>query len=589
MNSPNLVFDNFQKAIADSPHLGFADMRNLDIFSKPGAVTLNFLSQMVTPSPKSFTFTADAATNVLTLIGTSGSNNFQWNGGISTRRAITVSNSGGALPAGLAASTVYFIIGITSSTIKLATSITNADAGTAIDITDAGTGTHTITSVDIGLIKFFAKDSRTSITYGQDHNGRIWYSYSSGGNDWYLLPGNTLTNANAQGLAIYKNHLLAFRSAKIDIYGDLSAAEASRAWNNDWQTMSQTAGGFTHHYTVVGQDDILYFSDVNITTGIPYIGSIEALVAGAPPTATYNATALDLPAYKTITHLDELGKNLMIGTMGREIYPWDRSSGSVDLPIIAAEDGIKTMRTLNNTLYFAAGTRGNIYKTVGSYTTLVRRLPTSITGFPYNSVNIGDMVGHKGRLFFTVECKLASGVYSIELETGRLMFEHRITTAPIDAATSTGTYGTSNPLTLSSLYSNGGESLLFGWKDNDNTLYGINNTGYSSYYFYPSYAGYFDSELKPTGTAQIPKTYTNLLIDLDTLLASGQGVKVYYRKNLTDSFTLIATFDYATYGTVSNIMLPANIVDTNYVQIRAELTVAASATAAPELRSIILN
>lgn len=56
-----------------------------------------------------------------------------------------VSNSGGALPAGLAVDTNYWIIAPTADTYKLASSKANALAGTAVDITAAaGGGTHTL-------------------------------------------------------------------------------------------------------------------------------------------------------------------------------------------------------------------------------------------------------------------------------------------------------------------------------------------------------------------------------------------------------------------------------------------------------------
>lgn len=57
---------------------------------------------------------------------------------------IRLTNSGGALPAGLAAATDYYVIRLDADTFSLATSRANALAGTAIDITDAGTGTHTL-------------------------------------------------------------------------------------------------------------------------------------------------------------------------------------------------------------------------------------------------------------------------------------------------------------------------------------------------------------------------------------------------------------------------------------------------------------
>ena len=57
---------------------------------------------------------------------------------------LIVTNSGGALPAGLSATTRYWAILVDANTIKLATSRPNAMAGIAVDITGAGTGTHSI-------------------------------------------------------------------------------------------------------------------------------------------------------------------------------------------------------------------------------------------------------------------------------------------------------------------------------------------------------------------------------------------------------------------------------------------------------------
>jgi hypothetical protein len=57
---------------------------------------------------------------------------------------VTVANSGGGLPAGLAAATNYWVVKISDNTFKLATSLANALAGTTVDITTDGTGTQTL-------------------------------------------------------------------------------------------------------------------------------------------------------------------------------------------------------------------------------------------------------------------------------------------------------------------------------------------------------------------------------------------------------------------------------------------------------------
>jgi hypothetical protein len=90
-------------------------------------------------NPTSQTFTADAGTDILTISA----------GHIhGTGDQIWVSNSGGALPTGLSASTTYYAIRVSSTELKLATSLSNAQAGTAINITSAGTGTHSSIGVE---------------------------------------------------------------------------------------------------------------------------------------------------------------------------------------------------------------------------------------------------------------------------------------------------------------------------------------------------------------------------------------------------------------------------------------------------------
>lgn len=58
---------------------------------------------------------------------------------------VQVSNSGGALPTGLALATNYYVIKVDANTIQLATSLANALAGTFIVLSSNGTGTQTET------------------------------------------------------------------------------------------------------------------------------------------------------------------------------------------------------------------------------------------------------------------------------------------------------------------------------------------------------------------------------------------------------------------------------------------------------------
>lgn len=82
-------------------------------------------------------FTADAGTDILTLVTSAGSTpNYSPELNLTLRFTTT-----GTLPAGLSTGTNYYVIPISASTFKVSASWD----GAAVDITDAGTGTHTVT------------------------------------------------------------------------------------------------------------------------------------------------------------------------------------------------------------------------------------------------------------------------------------------------------------------------------------------------------------------------------------------------------------------------------------------------------------
>ncbi len=83
------------------------------------------------------TFTATAATPTV-LTNAAG-----WD--IQEYTAVQLTNSGGALPAGLSAGVTYYWHRLSATTGNLATSLANIDAATYVAASGTGTGTHTIT------------------------------------------------------------------------------------------------------------------------------------------------------------------------------------------------------------------------------------------------------------------------------------------------------------------------------------------------------------------------------------------------------------------------------------------------------------
>lgn len=106
------------------------------------------------------TFTASATTDLLTKVAH----------GVKYGDQIVVSNSGGALPTGLSASTPYFAVDVTPNAFGL----TTLPGGQKIDITGAGTGTHSFYIVGSVQKVFLAADVDTAGRYP------AWFSVYSG-------------------------------------------------------------------------------------------------------------------------------------------------------------------------------------------------------------------------------------------------------------------------------------------------------------------------------------------------------------------------------------------------------------------------
>ena len=86
--------------------------------------------------PLSQTFTADTATNLLTMASTAS---------YPTNTPVTLSNSTGLLPSPLISGTTYWVINVSPTTLYLASTSANALAGIFIDLTSNGTPTNVIT------------------------------------------------------------------------------------------------------------------------------------------------------------------------------------------------------------------------------------------------------------------------------------------------------------------------------------------------------------------------------------------------------------------------------------------------------------
>jgi hypothetical protein len=574
------IINNPQAGIADSPELGFGDMRNIDVYTQPGVAKINRDMKEWTFNSSANgitkTFTASAATDKITL--PTGDNFIHDYIGNVTAQPVTLTTTT-TLPAPLAPATTYYLIsGGTNTTYKLATTIANAEAGTGIDILDTGTGTHTITAVVPGNVKHQVIEPSTGYVYAQDATGLIWVNR---GNRWITIAGNTLTNATGNGLVIWKNYLFAFRSGAVDVLSlSTYAASGTSAWTNAWKTTQVTASG-TVHNSIAGQDDILYYCDGR------YIGSVAELAGttfapGTPGTFNHNAQALDLPQDYVARDLAELGKPLMIGA-GRDneaackIFPWDRTSSSFSLPLSIPNGPLNIMQTIGSRLYVSVGTEGTVWVTDGTNVEVAFRIPVALNGSS-NSGSITSMCAHKNRLFFGLTSDTTSGVWSFNPATKALLFEYLV---------SYGRYNDSlglNPLLMSSMVSINANKLSASWYDSNAALGAIDTTNIdTSTYYYQSYAAYLRGPLSEVGTNFQPRTFEQVSLQLEKPLATNEGIRIKYRPDTSSAFTTIGTFDYTTYGAIQSLNFQYAI-DAENIQAQVELTGTTTTPSFKELR-----
>ena len=625
----DIVIDGWEKGIAQSPYLGISDNRGCDIDSIPGVVmargpVFDFLKQAGTNASiygYSATFTADTGTDILTMSVAVPTTYF----------AVTFSNSGGALPTGLSAATIYYLAS-SGTTTKVATTIQNLYAGTFVDITGAGSGTNTATGVNMSVVKqtvsqwyqLNSNPNSTSVNYCFDSNGRVWALNYILPNQWTLITGAGGTSY-VNGIAVFQNWLFLFRDNKIDVMGKLTGAISTHTWYNNWKTLAGGSSMTGLRKTLVGQDNVLYWTDYDdayTTARLGYIGSLREVAGqtlfadtGNPSSSsattnyTYNNNSLDFAGGVQPVALAELNTKLVIATSQAQnftqnqenvsqLYTWDRVSPSFDFPLNLPFLIVNDIKNVNNIIYIFGGRKGIVYKTdlssVQEAFTIPKQLYTlnsgtsyyegnplnsnsgfsSVGGFDIDGINFGyQSVVQDRKLFFSVSYLSMTGLYTYDLTTGAItIIATPLAGAGTDQSTDmVGIYS----IALSS-YSTGTTSgyaiLMFGGKYTGSNTYfvdgyinGGTNNGATTY------LSYVTSDLVSTGTVNNKKTLQQLEYKLDKKMGTQSGLKIYYRTAIGDSWTLLTTDDYATNGAIAsrNISLPLN--DIEWIQVKVAL------------------
>ena len=508
-----IMIDGWERGIADSPHLGLADMRNVNIDSNPGIAFCNYRLGAVTQTPiVTKAFTASVAGSSITWTGTA----------LLAGKAITF--AGADLPDPLVAGTIYYTGAAGNTTTLFSKNDPWALENTAVTLTDTGSGTMTFSTVNMGIPKDYCVDQL--INYVIDSNGRVWwFDYHA---SW--VPFNQTSLGAGEGLAVYKKFLFVFRSTNLDYL----PMTAGASWVDGWKTPIASS----YHHAKWCQDNILYFCNGN------YIGSInQSGVETNIATYTFNGTAQVLPTNESASWFEEHIINLIIGTSTSNLlYMWDRTSTSYIVPLPLPEIGTYKLLNINRIVYILAGQRGNIYYTNGSSVTLFKTLPKYCTGVPYPLITWGGIMSLNNNLCFGVEAKNAetvavvngaSGCWAITLAVGELL--NSIAGAiRYKGQPSAGKYNTTVLIPISD-----GISYQAGWYDGTYGGMDLLTIGYPSTQFYSNYESYIETDIISIGTALQPRTFNTIEVKFDTPLIAGEKVRVKMRGDLKTSYSTV--------------------------------------------------
>lgn len=364
----------------------------------------------------------------------------------------------------------------------------------------------------------------------------------------------------------------------LSAWGPLSSG--AQAW------VPNFASGMDSSYygkLLAGQDDIVYIGNGNKVASLAQAAG-QTFNPSSGATFGFNLAALTLPLNEYVVTFEEIGKNLVVGTQGgsnwadrtnftvAKLYPWDRSSPSFNLPIKFNECGIQAMIAKNNRLYVVAGTRGNVYETDLSTFALIRTIPwntnriynTSMMMYP-NAIGFSQrgnlLVGTSTAIdtYGSTPSNSKHGLYEISMSRGY--------PAILKNIASTGNVGASQPLYIGMVWTGAGDDISFGWQDG--SAYGLDDT---DFHVYANYAAYLESEIMYIALKNAKKGFQHIEFKLGRPLIAGQGIKLYGRKNLSATYKLLGTFDFAALGAVISHHASAIFSDLEIAQFMLALT-----------------
>ena len=410
-------------------------------------------------------------------------------------------------------------------------------------------------------VKHMVQDPKVGGVYALDGDGNLWRKNSL---TWGAIGNVNTTQAEGNGLAIYKDYIFKARRNRIDVAPISSAS----IWTDDWATVNAQGYSVSPHPMFRSENDKLYIGDGR------YIHYVDAGASFTPGGDSLVLDALDLPANYVVKGFAEVGIYLLVlaeePNAGRvAVFPWNKTSSSFNLPIFINENSALGIKVQLNKVYVLAGQ--SIYES---------NLTTSSEVFDFEFLsNDTDFLGQPsfgtqpmffngGELLIGVGKGTSStigsvGVYS--LDKGALSLK---------AGISTGSDGSEGGnIAVDSVFVTNDKEIIFGWQDNQ--TYGIDIISEERDRAYNSY---LESQIYLVSQSAEPQAFTKVEVYLNKKLGSGDGFKISYREGVEEDWVPITSggvtdgdFDFGALGGVAHTVFPAVVPATPTVQFKVEL------------------
>lgn len=408
------------------------------------------------------------------------------------------------------------------------------------------------------LAKWIEHDAVNDDTYAYGDDGNF-YSESAG--TWSAL--TTPSTAAGQGMRIWNDYVYLRKTSAIARYGLLSG---SPSLTQSWQTSNvQTENDHAPIIEFLGN---LYFANGR------YLGEWDNT------TWTYNK--LTLPIGWKIRALAVVGEYLaMGGWKGSNVYDyekgyiwmWNGADSGVTSFIEVNEGPINAMATVNNNLFFVAGSKGGLYHYNGVVTP-VRQLSNLLASDDYIDVFPGAMAARGGDLVVGVAGKtdsadITQGVYNYGRSSKNYPRALNISNV-ISTGTKTGT-----TLKVAAVHTVGPNEFYVAWEDTTATN-GIDKvSGTTPYSTGTYYSLWFDD-----GDPHLEKEVERFKFTFKPLAAS-ESIDFYYRLDRATSWTTLGTADTAAQTEESFPVTPMK----KFKEIQFRVDLKTSTTTAPDLLS----